>query len=262
MPRRLALPRIHALSIGLALATLGLVGACERSGSSTASAGPITLDALDGGDRAKASGKMLMALPLGLYRLDTTSPDPTAAMIAVHGYDSEGYEWAYPLKTTGDGTTRVYFYRWDFSQCPEPMAEALDQAVDRLLKDEPGIESLRIMGHSYGGIISSMVATRYDGRAPLLVDLVASPLGGHPGISSSCEYAGAKAPPAEAKVTLRQWRTIHELDNAFSDVDPDPQIVDLPGEVTRLPQTYRGHRLGHNWSISWVVDHLAGGAPP
>jgi hypothetical protein len=29
-----------------------------------------------------------------------------------------------------------------------------------------------------------------------------------------------------------------------------------------LPETYRGERLGHNWSISWVVDHLAGGAAP
>jgi len=26
--------------------------------------------------------------------------------------------------------------------------------------------------------------------------------------------------------------------------------------VTRLPESYRGRRLGHNWSISWVADEL------
>lgn len=70
----------------------------------------------------------------------------------------------------------------------------------------------------------------------------------------SCE----RSPP----VTLRQWRTLQHLDGAFEDLATDPQVVELPGEVTRLPERYRGHRLGHNWSISWVVDHLAGGAPP
>lgn len=288
MSHRLGRRLAPALLLGLVLAPLPLAGACDRPAPSkpTAPAKPtapskpeaptkptlpapptpttasLTLDQISGGDQAKASGRKLMALPLGLHRLDTTSPDPTAAVVAVHGYDSRGYEWAHPLRTTGDGTTRVYFYRWDFRQCPEPMAQALDDALDRLLKDEPGIESLRIISHSYGGIISSMVATRYDGRAPLLVDLVASPLAGHPGITSTCEYPGAKAPPPEAPVTLRQWRTIHAQDKAFADVDADPQIVDLPGEVTRLPETYQGHRLGHNWSISWVVDHLAGGAEP
>lgn len=203
-----------------------------------------------------------MALPLGLHRLDTTTPAPTAAVIGVHGFESKGYEWAYPLKTAGDGSTRVYFYRWDYTQCPEPMAKALDDALDELLKDEPDLESVRVLSHSYGGVISSMVAARYDGRAPLVVDIVASPLAGHPGLDTRCGYQGATAPAQGAPVTLRQWRTRHDLDKAFRDVDPDPQVVDLPGEVTRLPESYRGHRLGHNWSISWVVDHLAGGAPP
>lgn len=247
---------VHPLRLGLALAVV-LAGACERSSPPSE---PLTLAQIDGGDAAKASGKKLMSLPFGLHRLDTTSPAPDAAVIGVHGYDSEGYEWAYPLKATDSTDTRVYFHRYDFTQCPEPMAKALDDAIDRLLADDPGLKSLRLLSHSYGGIVSTMVAARYDGRVPLTVDVVASPLAGAPRMSERCSYEGPSA-PAEG-VTLRQWRTIHELDKALDDIEPDPQVVDLPGQVTRLPDSYEGHRLGHNWSISWVVDELAGGTKP
>jgi pimeloyl-ACP methyl ester carboxylesterase len=247
-----------------------LVGgtACERGQPSSASDpaaddGPLTLDRLEDGEGAKASGTRLMALPHGLHRLDAAAPEPTRAVIGVHGYESEGYEWVHPLKTLGrDGQARVFLYRWDFRQCPEPMASALGQALDALVAAEPELEAIQLVAHSYGGVITALAASRYRGRVPLTVDLVASPLAGHPGMSGACDYAGAAAPPAETPVTLRQWRTRKELDGAFRDLDPDPQVVDLPGEITLLPDTYRGHRLGHNWSISWVVDHLSGGAPP
>ncbi len=204
-----------------------------------------------------------MALPLGLHRLDTTTPAPARAVIGVHGYASEGYEWIYPLRTLGaDAQTRVYFYRWDFAQCPEPMADALLTAIDGLLTTDPELDSLQIVAHSYGGVVTALAASRYRGRVPLTADLVASPLAGHPGMSRQCDYAGPVSPAASAPVALRQWRTRQALDGAFRDIDPDPQLVDLPGESTLLPESYRGHRLGHNWSVSWVVDHLAGGAPP
>jgi hypothetical protein len=54
---------------------------------------------------------------------------------------------------------------------------------------------------------------------------------------------------------VHQWRTRKAIDNAFSALPADPQLVDIPGsEVVTLPDSYRGHRLGHNWSISWVVE--------
>ena len=38
----------------------------------------------------------------------------------------------------------------------------------------------------------------------------------------------------------------------------DPQEVEIEGSiVTRLPDKYKNNRLGHNWSISWVVDHIS-----
>jgi pimeloyl-ACP methyl ester carboxylesterase len=247
--------------VGLLLVAVVGGAACERAQPTLD--GPLTLARLEDGDGAKASGAQLMALPLGLHRLDTGEPAPTRAVIGVHGFESEGHEWVHPLKALGsDGKTRVFLYRWDFRQCPEPQAAALGQAIEGLLAAAPELESLQLVAHSYGGVITALAASRYRGRVPLTADLVASPLAGHPGMSGTCGYAGAVAPPTDAPVTLRQWRTRKELDGAFRDLATDPQIVELPGEVTVLPETYRGHRLGHNWSISWVVDHLQGGAPP
>ena len=60
-----------------------------------------------------------------------------------------------------------------------------------------------------------------------------------------------------AGTNLHQWRTIQELDGAFKDLSYDPQVVEINGStVTRLPETYKGNKLGHNWSISWVADEL------
>lgn len=256
----------------LALVLLVIVGmgpACERKpsspgdGAAEPTEGQLTLDRLHDGDGAKASGAALMALPLGMHRLDTAEPEPVHAVIGVHGYDSGGYEWVHPLKVLGgDGKARVFFHRYDWNQCPEPVAAALGRTLDELLAAEPELGSIQLVGHSYGGVVAALVASQYRGRVPLVADLVASPLAGHPGLSGSCSYAGAVAPPVGAPVTLRQWRTRKELDGAFSDLDVDPQVVELPGEVTVLPETYQGHRLGHNWSISWVADHLMGGAAP
>ncbi|MAD61719.1 MAG: triacylglycerol lipase, partial [Myxococcales bacterium] len=47
-----------------------------------------------------------------------------------------------------------------------------------------------------------------------------------------------------------------ELDGAFTGMKYNPQLVDWHGKVTQLPEKYKGHRLGHNWSISWVIDEI------
>ena len=36
----------------------------------------------------------------------------------------------------------------------------------------------------------------------------------------------------------------------------DPQNIKLSGrgKTYRLPERYKGRRLGHNWSVNWVID--------
>jgi hypothetical protein len=90
---------------------------------------------------------------------------------------------------------------------------------------------------------------------PLQIHSIAAPLKGMNGLSSVCEYQMPIS--LRAGTNLHQWRTIQKLDGAFEDLSYDPQVVEINGSiVTRLPETYKGNKLGHNWSISWVADEL------
>jgi pimeloyl-ACP methyl ester carboxylesterase len=201
----------------------------------------------------KASGARLMRSPDGLHRLDANGPKPLA-VVAVHGGDSQGYEWIYPLHALARRGVRVYFHRYDDRVCPAVAAEGLQKALHALLADA-SIQRLRVMGHSYGGVVTALMASKYGGRAPLAVDLIASPLAGIGSLTERCGYEVPRF-AADSQVVVRQWRTQQALDNAFKDLKVDPQKVDLPGQATTLGDSYRGNRLGHNWSISAVVDAI------
>ena len=59
-------------------------------------------------------------------------------------------------------------------------------------------------------------------------------------------------------VVLYEWRTQKKLDGVFMALPYDPQIVEIENSnVTRLPEKYKENKLGHNWSISWVVDEIS-----
>jgi hypothetical protein len=112
-----------------------------------------------------------------------------------------------------------------------------------------------IVGHSYGALLVSMFSSEWTNQASLSVHTIAGPLAGISSINNLCSYS----PPTTINnnVEFYEWRTIKELDVAFKDLDFDPQVINLPGSnIKRLPETYNGRRLGHNWSISWVADEI------
>ena len=101
-----------------------------------------------------------------------------------------------------------------------------------------------------------MFSSDWNNEVPLTLHLVAGPLAGMPALNKLCSYE----PPSEINknVGFYEWRTIKELDGAFKDLDFDPQEINLPGSnVRRLPENYKGRKLGHNWSISWVADEIS-----
>lgn len=239
-------PRV-ALAVALLLAASG----CDR-GIDEFPYVP-TLDA----ENAERDGKRLMALPLGLHRLDGNDTLPPDATIAVHGWRSRGYEWVYPLRTlaAANSAASTWFFRWDFSTCPEVGAAELVAALADLQRE--GTTRIRLIGHSIGGVVAVAAAASWQAPIPLEAHAIAAPL-------ASTGEPCTSQPPATLpeNVVLHQWRTQHALDGAFKDWPTDPQIVATPGPVTRLPATYRGRRLGHNWSVSWVADRLAGNETP
>ena len=246
-------------------------------GSGAGARGPLSLNELPLSD-AKGAGERLMSLPIGRHRItrggwggEGVGGEGARAVMA-HGYESRGYEWVYALHEAARRWGEVWFVRWDWRQCPHEAGEGLRAHLEALSRGGPG-RPLIALGHSYGGVALALAARDYTGAAPLSAHIIAAPLAGHPALESRCPPpsidARLRAPlsPASALrrggVTLTQWRTQVDLDGAFSSLERDPQLTDaLPLTARALGREYKGQRLGHNWSVSAVIDLLLGELGP
>ena len=214
------------------------------------------LSELDYQNEVFESGERLMQLDYGLHALEQKLNNENSLIIAVHGSRSRGYEWVYPLQILDNPETLTSFFRWNDKNCPGPSYSRLKSSIDSMLETNPSLTEVVIIGHSYGALLVSMFLSEWTNDASLSVHTIAGPLAGIASINSLCSYS----PPSSINnnVEFYEWRTIKELDVAFKDLDSDPQVINLPGSnVKRLPETYNGRRLGHNWSISWVAEEIS-----
>ena len=208
----------------------------------------LNLYELDPNKEYLKSGQKLMDLDFGLHDLEANSIGKEI-LISIHGRDSRGFEWVYPLQTIDNEVTKTYFFRWDTTKCPQKTIPILMKEISAM-KD---IEKITILGHSYGGILSSLLLNEIE-AIETEIHVIAAPLGS----SDLKKYCGYKHPTSKNNnVSYYQWRTIKKLDYAFNSFDYDPQLIDFKeSSVVRLPRQYRGKRLGHLWSISWVADNI------
>ena len=208
----------------------------------------LNLYELDPNKEYLKSGQKLMDLDFGLHDLEANQIGKEI-LISIHGRDSRGFEWIYPLQTIDNEVTKTYFFRWDTTKCPQKTIPILVKEISAM-KD---IEKITILGHSYGGILSSLLLNEIE-SIETEIHVIAAPLGS----SDLKKYCGYKHPTSKNNnVSYYQWRTIKKLDYAFNSFDYDPQLIDFKeSSVVRLPRQYRGKRLGHLWSISWVADNI------
>jgi len=208
----------------------------------------LNLYDLDPNKEYLKSGQRLMDLDFGLHDLEANQTGKEI-LISIHGRDSRGFEWIYPLQTIDNEVTKTYFFRWDTTKCPQETIPILVKEISAM-KD---IKKITILGHSYGGILSSLLLNEIE-AIETEIHAIAAPLGS----SDLKKYCGYKHPTSKNNnVSYYQWRTIKKLDYAFNSFDYDPQLVDFKeSSVVRLPRQYRGKRLGHLWSISWVADNI------
>jgi hypothetical protein len=201
------------------------------------------------------SGQRLMSLEHGLSLLEVKNNREKVAVIGVHGGRSEGYEWIYPLTKLDQNDRLTLFYRWDDRSCFLASALQLNQEILSLLEENSTIEKVVLLGHSYGGILLTWFIENWKSNTPIEIHTIASPLAGLNSITSSCNYVPPKQKSKNVKSV--QWRTIKTLDNAFKNLSFDPQLINFKGhEVRNLPDKYKGKRLGHNWSLSYVADEI------
>jgi hypothetical protein len=201
------------------------------------------------------SGKNLMGLEFGLHPLEAETKKETQVLIAVHGSNSNGYEWVYPLKTIDNQETLTLFFRWDDASCPNSAFRILGKEIDSLLKKNISIKKITLMGHSYGALLVSMFSESWISDTQLDIHSIAGPLIGSEKLNKLCNYGEPIF--INPNVNFYEWRTQKKLDGAFKDLKVDPQIINLKNSnIVRLPEVYRGKKLGHNWSLSWVADEI------
>ena len=111
------------------------------------------LESLDPDKGYKQSGAKLHGLDMGLNPLEKFNGNEKVLLVSVHGSRSEGYEWIYPLQTLDTERSATFFYRWDDSKCYLSSAKKLILLLSEVDASLPSIESLVIIGHSYGGVL-------------------------------------------------------------------------------------------------------------
>lgn len=218
----------------------------------------IDLNDLAEGSEIRASGLQLIEKPAGLVELTHgDARNDSVLIIAVHGYQSSGYEWVTGLKNLGIRYGSLFFFRYDWERCPADIASELAALIIETEK-KSNYERVLVYGHSYGGLVVTQLASRL-GKLDTEVHVIAAPLAGFPGLTDNC--GPLNYPSWTSSVKVIQHRTVQAQDGAFRELDYDPQEIDLPfEEVNLLPPTMDGHRLGHNWSVTWVLDQHAGKA--
>lgn len=217
---------------------------------------------LPAGEYVKESGKKLINQPYGFTKIIADSAQINDILtVVVHGYDSKGYEWITLLNNLAEKYNNTYFYRYDWEICPNSLANNLANSLEILLRSDSAINDVIIFGHSYGGLVVTYLASNLDVKIPIEIHTIAAPLAGYPRIMDKCDLQYNENnkliyPSWDSNISHHQWRTQKHQDGAFRDLDYDPQdIIFENSNITLLPETMNGQRLGHNWSITWVIDN-------
>ncbi|MFC1550651.1 esterase/lipase family protein [Candidatus Neomarinimicrobiota bacterium] len=220
----------------------------------------LNIDELRAIDDVKSAGKILIDQELGWIKISDdkiTKSDTT--VIFVHGYGSTGYEWIMPIFEINNSGYDTYFYRYNWNICPDSVASILHSTIPDEIHDTGKV--VLIFGHSFGGLVVTYLGTKLgETDQQIEIHTIAAPLAGYDRLNQMCgnessifEWSSYYAEDNEV-ISHFQWRTQQQQDGAFQELPVDPQKVNIPkSTVIELPATMDGHRLGHNWSITWVI---------
>ena len=114
-----------------------------------------------------------------------------------------------------------------------------------------------VIGHSLGGVVTSLFAEKWDRDFPLSMHSIAAPLAGMRHRNRNCQNINREIYKISSTVTYTQWKTVQAQDGAFKDLEFDPQKVFIDGGSSiLLPGEWNNSRLGHNRSIQWVCKNI------
>ena len=214
----------------------------------------IDVNALQLGDKIFSSGKYLIDRKDGLYPIGASQKQIDTIFIAVHGFRSQGYEWIYALKKMTATNNRTYFYRWDWTQCPNQASSNLYDELKELLISKPQIKHITLFGHSYGGNIVTGISGMPN-LGSIEIHSIAGALIPIKRLKKNCPYF-VGFHNHKSLYPHFQWRTVKDQDGAFKNLPFDPQVIEIDGsQIIQLPsERPDGSRLGHNRSVTWAID--------
>ena len=199
----------------------------------------------------------------GIHRLGgINEKDSTWGIIATHGYYpmgwlTKGFEWVNPIVELSHRKIPIWFFKYDWNDCPENSADYLYRETEKLIDNNSHLDSLWIIGHSLGGVVTSLFAEKWDREFPITIHSIAAPLVGMERQRSDCENISRTAYKISSTVSYTQWKTVQTQDGAFKNLKFNPQEVFIDGGTSiLLPGEWNNSRLGHNRSIQWVCENI------
>ena len=214
-------------------------------------------------NNAFALGKDLVAMPYGMQLLEAKNASADELIIGIHGGNSEGYEWIYPFWQLNKESNQVFFYRWNDKRCANANNAELMNHIDSLIDNYSSVKKIKILSHSYGGthllysldLIEQSIANKNQ-NLKIEIHFIASLLSPPLLLRLGCQFKTDFKD--DYSMDIYNWKTIQEIDGAFRNYRKDPKEISISSaSQTRLPETYNGRKLGHNWSISWVADQIS-----
>ena len=166
---------------------------------------------------AFALGENLVAMPFGMQLLEANNAKANELIIGIHGGNSEGYEWIYPLWRLNQEFNQVFFYRWNDKRCANANNANLVNHIDSLLATYPGLEKIKILSHSYGGthllysldLIEQRIANKNQDleiEIHFIASLLSPPLLLRLGCQFKTDFKD------DYSMDIYNWKTIQEID--------------------------------------------------
>ena len=201
----------------------------------------------------------------GMHRIfGMNEKDSTFGIVLVHGsypknWETKGSEWVNPIFQFSKTDVPLWFFKYDWEDCPENSADSLYFELKKVISNNLHLDSLWVLGHSLGGVVTSLLAENWTDILPITVHSVAAPLAGMKRFKKNqCRSTEKKIYVIRNEIRYTQWKTVKEQDGAFKHLEFDPQNVLIKGGgVITLPETWDDARLGHNKSIQWVCEEVS-----
>ena len=200
----------------------------------------------------------------GMHRIfGMNEKDSTFGIVLVHGYYPEtwkekGLEWVNPIFELSKVNVPLWFFKYDWENCPENSADSLYFELKNMISNNSHLDSLWVLGHSLGGVVTSLFAENWTDDLPISVHSIAAPLTGMKKFKDNhCRLTEKETYTIRDQIKYSQWKTVKEQDGAFKQLEFDPQNALIKGgKVITLPGTWKDNRLGHNKSILWVCEKI------